>query len=100
MPLIVVMGDDAGTRMLVGQVLKKDGFDGWAAEDGAKGLALIREHKPDLVVSDVQMPEMNGFQVLEQVRADAELTATPIILLTSLAAAVGRAGCSVAAVTL
>ena len=56
-----------------------------AAEDGAKGLALIREHKPDLVVSDVQMPELNGFQVLEQVRADARISSTPIILLTSLA---------------
>ena len=85
MPLIVVMDDDAGTRMLVSQVLKKDGYDVLAAEDGAKGLALIRQHKPDLVVSDVQMPEMSGFQVLEQVRADALIAATPIILLTSLA---------------
>lgn len=85
MPLIVVMDDDAGTRMLVSQVLKKDGYDVLTAEDGAKGLALIREHKPDLVVSDVQMPEMSGFQVIEQVRADPTLAATPIILLTSLA---------------
>jgi CheY-like chemotaxis protein len=85
MPLIVVMDDDAGTRMLVSQVLKKDGYDVVAAEDGAKGLALIRQHKPDLVVSDVQMPELNGFEVLEQVRADADVSATPIILLTSLA---------------
>lgn len=84
MPLIVVMDDDAGTRMLVTQVLKKDGYDVLAAEDGAKGLALIREHKPDLVVSDIQMPEMSGFQVLEQVRGDTEIAATPIILLTSL----------------
>lgn len=85
MPLIVVMDDDAGTRMLVSQVLKKDGYDVLVAEDGAKGLALILEHKPDLVVSDVQMPEMNGFQVLEQVRADTSVASTPIILLTSLA---------------
>ena len=85
MPLIVVMDDDAGTRMLVSQVLKKDGHEVLAAEDGAKGLALICEHKPDLVVSDVQMPELNGFQVLEQVRADDRIASTPIILLTSLA---------------
>lgn len=85
MPLIVVMDDDAGTRMLVTQVLKKDGYDVMAAENGVKGLALIREHKPQLVVSDVQMPEMNGFQVLEQIRADVEIAATPVILLTSLA---------------
>ena len=85
MPLIVVMDDDAGTRMLVSQVLKKDGYDVLAAEDGVKGLALIREHRPSLVVSDVQMPEMSGFQVLDKVRADADIAATPIILLTSLA---------------
>ena len=85
MPLIVVMDDDAGTRMLVSQVLKKDGYDVLVADNGAAGLALIREHKPDLVVSDVQMPEMDGFQVVESVRADGDIAATPIILLTSLA---------------
>ena len=85
MPLIVVMDDDAGTRMLVSQVLKKDGYDVLAADNGAAGLALIRKHKPDLVVSDVNMPEMDGFQMVECVRAEADIAATPIILLTSLA---------------
>jgi CheY-like chemotaxis protein len=84
MPLIVVMDDDAGTRMLVSQVLKKEGYDVKSAEDGAKGLQLIREFKPDLVVSDVQMPEMDGFTVLQHVRSDPGLATTPIILLTSL----------------
>ncbi len=84
MPLIVVMDDDAGTRMLVSQVLKKEGFDVMAADDGAKGLELIREFKPDLVVSDVQMPHMDGFAVLDQVRNDPALATTPVILLTSL----------------
>ncbi len=85
MPLIVVMDDDVGTKMLVTQVLKKDGYDVMAADNGAAGLALILRHKPDLVVSDVQMPEMSGFEVLERMRADANVCATPVILLTSLA---------------
>ena len=84
MPLIIVMDDDAGTRMLVSQVLKKEGFDVMAANDGAKGLDLIREFKPDLIVSDVQMPHLDGFEVLDQVRNDPELATTPVILLTSL----------------
>ncbi len=84
MPLIVVMDDDASTRVLVAAVLRKEGYDVLAAEDGAQGLALIREHKPDLVVSDVQMPNLDGFGVLEAVRADETTTTTPIILLTSL----------------
>ncbi|MEO5658201.1 MAG: response regulator [Polaromonas sp.] len=84
MPLIVVIDDDAGTRLLVSQVLKKEGYRILAAEDGAQGLALIREHKPELVVSDVQMPLIDGFEVLDQVRNDPALAATAVILLTSL----------------
>jgi CheY-like chemotaxis protein len=84
MPLIVVMDDDASTRVLVSAVLRKEGYDVLAAEDGAQGLALIREHKPDLIVSDVQMPNLDGFGVVEAVRAEQDITTTPIILLTSL----------------
>ena len=84
MPLIVVMDDDAGTKMLVTQVLRKDGYEVMSADNGAEGLALILRYKPDLVVSDVQMPEMSGFEVLENMRADPEVCATPVILLTSL----------------
>jgi CheY-like chemotaxis protein len=84
MTLIVVIDDDAGTRMLVSQVLKKEGHDVMAAENGIKGLALIREFTPGLVVSDVQMPMLNGFEVLERVRRDPALATTPVILLTSL----------------
>ena len=84
MPLIVVIDDDAGTRLLVSQVLKKEGLQVMAAEDGEKGMALIREHKPDLVVSDVQMPLMDGFEVLDRVRSDHALASTAVILLTSL----------------
>ena len=84
MPLIVVIDDDAGTRMLVSQVLKKEGHVVMAAEDGVKGLALIREFKPNLVVSDVQMPLLDGFEVLDRLRNDETLATTPVILLTSL----------------
>ena len=82
MPLIVVIDDDAGTRMLVGQVLKKDGYDVLTAEDGVQGLALIREHKPDLVVSDVQMPKMNGYTFLLELNKLTEIKPIPIIVLT------------------
>ncbi|CAN5564837.1 hypothetical protein BH11PSE7_BH11PSE7_13050 [soil metagenome] len=84
MPLIVVMEDDAGTRMLVASVLKKDGHEVLTADNGALGLLLVEEHKPALIISDVQMPEMNGFQMLAAVRQNPEISATPVILLTSL----------------
>lgn len=47
-------------------------------------MALVREHKPDLVVSDVQLPLIDGFEVLDQVRGDLSLAGTSVILLTSL----------------
>ena len=84
MPLIVVIEDDAGTRMLVTQVLKKEGYEVMAAEDGAKGLELVRELKPDVVVSDIQMPLLDGFEVLDRIRNDPALATTAVILLTSL----------------
>jgi len=67
MPLIVVIDDDAGTRLLVSQVLKKEALQVMVAEDGVKSVALVSKHKPDLVVSDVQMPPMDGFEVFDQV---------------------------------
>lgn len=84
MALIVVMEDDAGTRTLVASVLKKDGHEVLQAEDGAQGLSLVETRKPDLVISDVQMPQLNGFQMLAALRQNPEIAATPVILLTSL----------------
>ena len=84
MALIIVMEDDASTRMLVASVLKKDGHDVLTAEDGSQGLALVRPRRPDLIISDVQMPGMNGFQMLAALRADPVNAAIPVILLTSL----------------
>ncbi|MCJ0761703.1 response regulator [Variovorax terrae] len=84
MPMIVVMEDDAGTRMLVASVLKKDGYIVLTAEDGEQGLKLVEQHRPALIISDVQMPGMNGFQMLAAVRQNPLISATPVILLTSL----------------
>jgi CheY-like chemotaxis protein len=84
MALIVVMEDDAGTRMLVASVLKKDGHEVSMAENGVQGMELLSQQRPDLIISDVQMPGMNGFQMLAAVRKDPSTTAIPVILLTSL----------------
>lgn len=84
MALIVVVEDDASTRMLVASVLKKDGHDVLTAEDGAQGLQLVGPNRPALIISDVQMPGMNGFEMLAALRKDAATAAIPVILLTSL----------------
>jgi len=84
MALIIVMEDDASTRTLVASVLRKDGHDVLTAEDGAAGLALAAPQRPDLIISDVQMPRLNGFQMLAALRSDPANASVPVILLTSL----------------
>lgn len=84
MALIVLMEDDAATRMLVASVLKKDGYEVLSAVNGEDGLALVRERRPDLVISDVQMPVTDGFAMLQALRADPAIAEIPVILLTSL----------------
>ncbi len=93
MPLIVVMEDEDGTRLLLSTLLKKQGYEVMAAENGAKGLELVTQFNPDLVISDVQMPELNGLQMLATLRKHPTLGTTPVILLTSVQErAVMRAG--------
>lgn len=84
MPLIIVMEDDADIRTLLVFLLKRQGYEVLATDNGSKGLALVENCRPDLVVSDIQMPGMTGFQVLEKVRQNPVIAATPVILLTAL----------------
>lgn len=84
MSIIVAIEDDIGTRMLIAAVLKKDGHEVIEAENGALGLQAIARNRPDLVVSDIEMPQMSGLDVLAAMRADSDLAEIPVILLTSL----------------
>jgi DNA-binding response OmpR family regulator len=83
MARIVVLEDDASTRRLITAVLKKAGHEVTDVDNGAEGLLIVLAEQPDLVVSDVEMPKMNGFEVLQQIRQDVETAQTPVILLTS-----------------
>jgi twitching motility two-component system response regulator PilG len=82
----VLLVDDTRTLLSLIQVY----LMGWAmefveAKDGLEGLARAREHKPALVISDVRMPGMDGFELCAAIRGDKVLHATPVVLLTSLA---------------
>jgi DNA-binding response OmpR family regulator len=84
---IAIIEDDALLTQMYAQKFKKDGFEVVAADDGKKGLALIKQEKPSLVLLDIMMPEMNGLEVLKAVKddSDEEINSIPVILLTNLA---------------
>ena len=83
-PLILTADDDEMERFLLREVLESAGFDVIEAKTGAAALQLFTQCKPDLVVLDVMMPEMNGFEVCQAIRALPGGRNSPILLATAL----------------
>jgi PAS domain S-box-containing protein len=83
--LVLVADDNADMRNYVQRLLRAGGFRVEAVTDGKKALAAARRLKPDLVLSDVMMPELDGFGLLTAVRQDPELHDTPVLLLSARA---------------
>src|SRR3954447_4417607 len=77
---VLVVDDDDDVRSLLRQVLERAGLDTVEAENGRVGLRKFFDARPDLVVLDVSMPELDGWQTLERIR---ELGDTPVLLLTA-----------------
>ena len=84
MPLILIAEDDLGTSRLAATALRNQGHEVLTAPDGLSAWRLIEMRSPNLVVSDVNMPGMNGHELLSRLRAHPRLALTPLILLTSL----------------
>lgn len=82
--LILVIDDDATQRLLIRRALEQIGFDIIEAEGGNSGIQQARERKPDLIILDVMMPDIDGFAVCRRVRADPTLAHTPILMVTGL----------------
>ena len=78
---ILIADDEANIRRILETRLRMQGHDIASAENGAQALEIFRGFAPDLVVLDVMMPELDGFAVLERIRAQSEV---PVILLTAL----------------
>jgi len=80
---ILVVDDTAENRDILQMRLESQGYEVLTAVDGEDGLAKLRETLPDLVLLDVMMPKLDGFEVCRQVKADASLPFIPIILVTA-----------------
>jgi CheY-like chemotaxis protein len=82
---VVIADDEPSMRLLVHATIESDDYVVVEAGDGAQAWAMIQQHKPSLVLLDVQMPGKTGLEVLQLVKADPHLAATKVILLTAKA---------------
>lgn len=80
---IVIADDEAPIRLVVGDKLRSSGLVVHAASNGDDALALVRQHLPDAVITDLQMPGMNGLELCSAMKADPRTAHIPALLLTA-----------------
>lgn len=83
MKKILIIEDNAPMRKNISFILEMEGYATCAAADGREGLAKARSEKPDLILCDVMMPELDGYGVVQELRKDPRFTVTPFIFLTA-----------------
>jgi len=90
MPKVLLIDDDPELRHILSRILNKNDFEVIVAEDGASGLHLAREGRPDLIILDIMMPGMDGFEVAQRLHHDPVCARMPIMVLTAYATPYGR----------
>lgn len=83
MPKILVIEDEAKMRRNLLTILQMEGYQAVGAENGSEGLKMVDTELPDLILCDVMMPDLDGYSVLEKVRANPKTTDIPLIFLTA-----------------
>lgn len=81
---ILIVEDDKFLRELIAQKLAKEGYEVLTTIDGEEGITQIREKKPDLVLLDLILPGIDGFEVLSRMKADQNLAKIPVVILSNL----------------
>jgi chemosensory pili system protein ChpA (sensor histidine kinase/response regulator) len=83
-PICVMVVDDSVTvRKVTSRLLERQGMEVMLAKDGVEAIGLLQERRPDIVLLDIEMPRMDGFEVARQIRHDERLHRLPIIMITS-----------------
>jgi CheY-like chemotaxis protein len=96
MPKILLVEDNEMNRDMLSRRLEKRGYTVVLAVDGAAGIAQAKAEKPDLILMDMSLPVIDGWEATRQIRSDAAIAATPIIALTAHAMSSDREKCLVA----
>ena len=81
---ILFIEDESALQKTFGDFLSQEGYEMISALDGEIGLRLAKTKKPDLILLDLILPKLNGFEVLKKLKEDAEIQNTPVIVLTNL----------------
>ena len=82
---ILVVEDTEDNRQILRDLLGMAGYDMVEAHDGAEGVQKADEHRPDLILMDIQMPVMDGYEATRRIKANPDLKTIPIIAVTSYA---------------
>ena len=80
---ILIAEDHADSMTLMRYLLEAHGYVALCAEDGDRAIALARSERPDLIVCDLQMPGLNGYEIVELLKQDADLYAIPRVAVTA-----------------
>lgn len=82
---ILIVEDNELNMKLFHDLLEVHGYETLQTKDGREALQLAREHRPDLILMDIQLPEVSGLEVTKWIKADDELKAIPVIAVTAFA---------------
>jgi two-component system cell cycle response regulator DivK len=82
---ILMVEDTEDNRQIVRDLIASVGYDLIEAEDGAAGIAMASEHRPDLILMDIQLPVLDGYEATRRIKADPALSHIPVIAVTSYA---------------
>jgi two-component system phosphate regulon response regulator PhoB len=88
---VLLADDDAGLRRLIGTTLGTEDFDLLQATDGEEALAIARQKRPELVLLDVNMPKLDGFEVCRSLKSEPETAGIKVVMLTARGTDVDRA---------
>ena len=90
-PVVMIVDDSLTVRKITSRLLSREGFAVLTAKDGVDALQLLAEHVPDVILLDIEMPRMDGFEFTKTMKNDAKLARIPIIMITSRTADKHRA---------
>jgi two-component system, cell cycle response regulator DivK len=79
---VLLIEDDPASRYIFGTALRHSGFTVLEAPTASRAFTLLREHTPDVLVVDIGLPEMDGFAILDRLRADPRTAAIPVVVAT------------------